>query len=269
MSFEKLSSRDMVGKTHMERTSALMYFLSVDAALKHFDATMLDLNPDNLNGINSRKQVELEFTKLVLVGNSASGLGQVTELGKIEWGGNPPEKRISSNFFTVPVKKASNQTAPFYYPSRPTNSALFKMGQAATGKQWGICFHDDWKSNFLRILASVKSSTPSLDFAVFVCRDLPIDIEDLDIFTALEKLLKKKFTKNFADYWKTRIDKEKILARNIESPFAQKYSQFTTSYTQPRNPMKKYELMNKSQLKERIYHLESMIAMVGLSNRID
>jgi hypothetical protein len=261
-SFENLSSRGMAGKTHMERTSALMYFLSVDAALKYFNATMLDLNPDNLNGVNSRKQVELEFTKLVLVGDTASGLGQVTELGKVEWGGTSPEKRISSNFFTVPMKKASNQSAPFYYPSRPTNSALLKMGQAATGKHWGICFHDNWKPNFLRILATAKSSTPSLDFAVFVCRDSLIDNGELNLFTALGKQLTKRFTKNLSDYWIARIEKEKVLARDVEAPFAAKYSQFTTSYTHPRSTTKKYDLMKKSELIKRIYHLESIMKNV-------
>lgn len=228
-SFERLSSRDMAGKTHMERTSALMYFLSVDAAFKHFDVTMLDLNPENLNGLNGRKQLELEFTKLVLVGNSNSGVKQVIELGKIESGGTPPEKRISSNFFTVPLKKASNQAAQFFYPSRPTKCPLFKMGQEATGKQWGICFHDDCMPNFLRILATVKSSTPSLDLAVFVCRDSAIDDGVLDIFTALGKQLTKKFTKNLADYWIGKIDKEKVLARGFEAPFAAEYAQFASS----------------------------------------
>jgi hypothetical protein len=242
----------------MERTSALMYFLSVDAVFKHFGASCLDLNPDSLEGKNSRKQVELEFTRLVLVGNSHGGVRQVTELGKIEEAGTHPEKRISSNFLTVPLKKATNQTTPFFYPSRPKNP-LFKMGLVATGKKWGVSFHDNWMTNFLAILTTIKGSTPSLDLAVFVCRDSAIDDEAADIYTALEEQLKKRFTRNLADFWIQRIEKEKVMARGVETPFADHHAPFANYYKQTIAPVKQYEQMKKSELIDRIRQLESML----------
>lgn len=257
-SFERLSSRNTMGKTHMERTSALMYFLSVDAAFKQFGVSCLDLNPDNLEGKHSRKQVELEFTRLVLVENSQGGVKQVTELGKIDEAGTHPEKRISSNFLTVPLKKASNQTTPFYYPSRPKHP-LFKMGFAATEKQWGVSFHDDWESNFLSILTTIKGPTPALDLAVFVCRDCAIDDGAADIFTALQEQLKKRFTRNLADFWIKRIEKEKVMARGIEAPFADHHAPFASFYKQVHAPVKRYEQMKKSELIDRIHQLESML----------
>lgn len=257
-SFERLSSRNTTGKTHMERTSALMYFLSVDAAFKHFGVSSLDLNPESLDGKNSRKQVELEFTRLVLVGKSHSGVRQVTELGKIEEAGIHPEKRISSNFLTVPLKKASNQATPFYYPSRPKHP-LFKMGRAATGKQWGLSFHDHWMANFLAILTTIKGSTPSLDLAIFVCRDCAIDDGANDIFSALEEQLKKRFTRNLADFWIQRIEKEKVMARGIDVPFADHHVPFASFYKQAPAPVKRYEQMKKSELIDRIHQLESML----------
>jgi hypothetical protein len=258
-SFERLSSRNTTGKTHMERTSAMMYFLSVDAALKHFGVSSLDLNPDNLTGRNNRKQVELEFTKLVLVGNSHDGVKQVTELGRIEEAGTHPEKRISSNFLTVPLKKASNQTTPFYYPSRP-KSPLFKMGLAATSKKWGVSVHDNWMSNILAILTTIKGATPWLDLAVFVCRDCAIDDGTADIFSALKGQLKMRFTRDLADFWVQRIDKEKIMARGVETPFSDHYAPFADSYKQPHAPTKPYEQMRKSELIDRIHQLESILA---------
>ncbi|GAB5606357.1 hypothetical protein [Sideroxyarcus sp. TK5] len=258
-SFERLSSRNTTGKTHMERTSALMYFLSVDAVFKHFGVSSLDLNPDSLEGKNSRKQVEMEFTRLVLVGNSHGVVRQVTELGKIEEAGTHPEKRISSNFLTVPLKKASNQTTPFYYPSRPKHP-LFKMGFAATGKKWGVSFHDNWMTNFLAILTTIKGATPSLDLAVFVCRDCAIDDGAADIFTALEEQLKKRFTRNLADFWVQRIEKEKVMARGVEAPFADHHALFASFYKQAPAPVKQYEQMKKSELIDRIHQLESMLA---------
>ena len=259
-SFERLSSRNTTGKTHMERTSALMYFLSVDAAFKHVGGSSLDLNPESLDGKNNRKQVELEFVRLVLVGNSHGGVRQVTELGKIDEAGTHPEKRISSNFLTVPLKKASNQATPFYYPSRP-KCPLFKMGLAATGKQWGLSFHDDWMSNFLAIQTTIKGSTPSLDLAVFVCRDCAIDDGVADIFTALEEQLEKRFTKNLADFWIQRIEKEKVMARGVDDPFADHHAPFASFYKQAPAPVKRYEQMKKSELIGRIHQLESMLGI--------
>jgi hypothetical protein len=243
----------------MERTSALMYFLSVDAAFKHFDVNILDLNPDSLDGKNNRKQVELEFTRLVLVGNSHGGVRQVTELGKIEEAGTHPEKRISSNFLTVPLKKASNQTTPFYYPSRP-KYPLFKMGLSATGKKWGVSFHENWMPNFLAILTTIKGPTPSLDLAVFVCRDCAIDAGAEDIFTALEEQIRKRFTRNLANFWIQRIEKEKAMPRGVEVAFADHHVPFANFYDQAPAPVKQYAQMKKSELIARIHQLESMLA---------
>lgn len=257
-SFERLSSRDKTGKTHLERTSALMYFLSVDATFKHFDVSTLDLNPDSLHGKNNRKQVELEFTRLVLVGNSHGVVRQVTELGRIEEDGTHPEKRISSNFLTVPLKKASNQSTPFYYPNRP-KFPLFKMGLAATGKKWGVNFHENWKTNFLAIMTTIRGSTPLLDLAVFACRDCAINDEATDIFTALEEQLKKRFTKDLADYWIQRIEKEKAMPRGAEVVFSDHHASFANAYKQASSPVKKYTQMTKSELIARIHQLESKL----------
>jgi hypothetical protein len=257
-SFERLSSRNKTGKTHMERTSALMYFLSVDAAFKHLSVSILDLNPDSLDGKNNRKQVELEFTKLVLVGNSHGSIKQVIELGEIEDASTHPEKRISSNFLTVPLKRASDQTTPFYYPSRP-KSPLFKMGHAATGQKWGVSFHENWKANFLVILTTIKGSTPLFDLAVFVCRDSEFNDGTADIFSALEAQLKKKFTQRLADFWIQRIAKEKAMPRDVEIAFSDRYAPFASAYKLASAPVKKYTQMTKLELITRIHQLESML----------
>lgn len=257
-SFERLSSRSNTGKTHMERTSALMYFLSVNAAFKYFDVSILDLNPDSLDGKNNRKQVELEFIRLTLVGNSSGRLRQVTELGKIEENGTHPEKRISSNFLTVPLKKASNQTAPFYYPSRP-KYPLFKMGFVATGKKWGVSFHENWNSNLLMILTTIKGSTPLLDLAAFVCRDCTLDDEAGDLFSVLEEQLRKRFTRSLADFWIDRIQKEKAMPRGNEIVFADHHISFADFYKHAHAPTKQYTEMKKSELISRIHELEAML----------
>lgn len=256
--FERLSSRNTTGKVHLERTSALMYFFAVDAACKYLGLSTLDLNPDSLDGKNCRKQVELQFSKLVLIENSANGIKQVIELGKIEEGGTSPDKRISSNFLTVPLKKASDQMEASYYPRRP-NAPVLKMGLSATGKKWGVSVHDDWQSNLLHLLSTIVSPTPSLDLAIFVCRDNAHDADEVDLFSALNEQLKKKFTKNTANFWISKINKEKILSRCIEVTFSDQYFSLEALNTRKPVMIKRYEQMKKSDLIHLIRQLESKL----------
>lgn len=259
--FERLSSRNIGGKVHLERTSVLMYFLSVDATCQHFGASCLDLNPDSSEGKYNRKQVEIEFTKLVLVESAHDGLKQVNELGKIDIDGTSPEKRISSNFLTVPLKKASSQMEPYYYPRRP-KAPVLKMGPSATGKKWGVGYHDEWTTNFLTLLASIKSSTPLLDLALFVCRNCAFDDGVSDIFPALGAQLEKRFTKDMADFWISRIGKERVLALRIDVPFVDHYLSFAR-YHKGVTTFKRYDQMKKTELIGRIHQLESMMGLTG------
>ena len=262
-SFERLSSLNATGKSHLERTSALMYFLSIDTTFKYLNARgCLDLDPESSEGKNNRKQVELEFARLVLLGKTSDDkVMQVVELGKIDETGTQPEKRISSNFLTVPLKKASNQTAPFYYPSRP-KAPLLKMGFSATGKRWGIGYHEDWAANFLLMLTTVNSKTPLIDLAIFICRDCVFDDRTIDIFQAIKEQLEKRFTNGIANFWTQRIEKEKILYTLVDIPFAEQKESFANFY-RPRQSGKRYEQMKKSELIVRIHELESMLGIIN------
>lgn len=258
--FERLSPRSDAGKVPMERTSVLMYFLAVDAACKHLDKMCLDLNPESLEGKNYRKQVELEFTRLVLVEHTDGELKQVTELGKIDTSATSPEKRISSNFFTVPLKKAADQTEPYNYPRRPAAPVLI-MGAAATGKKWGISHHENWGKNLLVLLADIKSPTPFLDLAIFVCRDCAFDDSADDLVLAIAEQLQKRFTKKMADFWMDKIQKEMVFARHVgDAPFVRHHFSFVGSYMQESVPSKRYDRMTKSELIARINELESMLS---------
>lgn len=263
-SFKRLSSRNQTGKTHLERTSGLMYFLAFDAACKQVGQNCLDLNPDSLEGKNNRKEVELQYSKLVLVDNSRESLKQVAELGEIHIGGTAPEKRISSNFFTVPLKKASSQSESYHYPRRPP-APLFKMGLVATGKKWGVDYHDDWTTNFPTFLSEIKESTPTLDLAVFVCRDCSIDNKFNDLIAAVSDQLSRRFTKKMADFWTAKIEKERILARHIDAPFIEYHSAFVNNWINDTAEIRGYEKMKKGELIERIHFLEALLT----ENEID
>lgn len=261
LSFQRLSSRNSNGKSHLERTSALMYFLSISAAFKHFTTDCLDLNPESFEGKNNRKQIELEFTRLVLLEKSSNGQKQVTELGKIAVGGTIPEKRISSNFFTVPLKKASSQKEPYNYPRRP--APLITMGHTATGIKWGVECHEDWSSNLPFFLTETKGSTPMLDLSIFVCRDCSFDDESTDVISAIKDQIEKRFPQKLADYWISRIEKEKLLARHIEAPFVEQYSYFA-NICMNGLPPKDYTEMKKAELIQRIKNLEVILFHNGI-----
>ncbi|WP_373085440.1 hypothetical protein [Sneathiella sp.] len=263
LAFKRLSSRKREGKAHLERTSALMYFFAVDAACKSLNVPSLDMNPDSLIGKNNRKQVELEFTKLVLVCSVPDGISQVIELGKIEFGGTSPEKRISSNFFTVPLKKASSQKNPYFYPGRP-KAPLLMMGQSATGMQWGIQYHENWEMNFPRLLTEIREATPHLDLAIFLARDQPIDKSVSILQEAVKIGLSNIFSKNIVEYFEKKISQESMFARHINKPFVDHYAQFSKIYRNEPSTKICYVAMNKSELISRIVNLENLLKSNGI-----
>jgi hypothetical protein len=224
-SFKRLSSRKDKGKTHLERTSALMYFLALDAACKSSGSTRLDLDPEKVDGKNNRKAIELEFTKLVLLDRSPGRIMQVSELGKIDSSAKEPEKRISSNFLTVPLKKASEQSDPYFYPKRPA-TPLIGLGQPATGLKWGLGYSTDWQANLPKLLSEIKESTPFTDLAIFVFRDAEFPDDKTDYLQALSCAISDRYTAQMSAFWIDRIEKEKVLARHISKPFSQKHQAF-------------------------------------------
>lgn len=268
--FERLSSRNLAGKTHQERTSAILIFLAIDAACHKFNATILDLNPESLTGKNHRKYVELEFTKLVLIYHFLDGLEyfrtsgnskQVLEFGRIDTPPKSPEHRISSNFLTVPLKKASNQMEASYYPNRPKNYPLLKMGTISTGLKWGVGYFENWESNLPFLFMDIKSPTPFLDLAIFVCRDKSFSDQSCDLVPALIEQLKIQFTKKLVDYWAAKIKKERTLYRVLGEPFQKDYQSFTDIFKSPPRPAKTYNQMNKPELIARIHELEALLIL--------
>lgn len=259
VSLKRLGSREQVGKKHLERTSVLMYFLAFDATCNFFETKVLDFNPDSLDGKNCRRQFEVEFTKSILLERTQDNLKQVIELGKINVNGTSPEQRISSNFFSVPIKKSSGQKEPYYYPRRPS-APLLKMGFAATGKKWGIEYHDDWQLNMPVFLSDIKEATPFLDLALFICRDCSFDDKAIEIFSVIGGQLKKRFTKKMVDYWVGKIDKEKVMARHIENPFVSYYASLASVHKDDAAFPTGYEQMKKVDLIDHILYLEKILS---------
>jgi len=214
--FKRLSLKEEGGKVGVERTSALMYFLAYDAIAKKLQKRSFNLDPNNAEGLNNRKEMELEFERCVLLSRDKNGrIRQVKELGKIEKGGTPPGKRISSNFLTVPLKKASQSSDRSFYPKRP--APVLEMGLASTGLPWGITAYENWNDNFPLLLSDVKSRSPFTDLAIFLFRYVPIINDDLQAF--LIDNIRSRFTEKFATFWKKRICKERMFFKYKGTPF--------------------------------------------------
>jgi hypothetical protein len=225
ISFKRLSSRKPEGKTHMERTSALMYFLAFDAVSKSQGQPVVNFDPDKMDGKNNRKFIELEFTKLVLLSNELNKITQVSELGKIDRASKHPEKRISSNFLTVPLKKGSDHSTPYYYPKRPA-TPLMKLGQAATGQKWGIEHSDEWKLNLPIFLSDVKYSSPFTDLAIFIFRDTSFGDDSIDYSDMLTAAMGMRFTNELSEFWHERIEKERLFAKHVKLPSSKEHEPF-------------------------------------------
>jgi len=217
-SFGRLSSRNKVGKTHLERTSALMYFLAFDAVVRQKNNHPLDFNPRSAEGKNNRDAMTLEYARLVQLQNTPDGqIRHIANLGRVDTGGIPPDKRISSNFFTVPLKKASQSAKRQTYPNRP--APLLKMGLSSTGLGWGIDYDDDWKINLPKMMSEMKGGSPFTDLAIVVFRGARYETNREYLVKALTDKIPSKYTEDLARYWAKKIDTESPLIKQIDDPY--------------------------------------------------
>jgi hypothetical protein len=192
---------------------------------------------------------------LVLICNRNGKIFQVCELGKIAGSEKSPEKRISSNFLTVPLKKASEQTQPSYYPRRPS-TPLIKMGPAATGIKWGMEIHEDWKQNFPKLFSEIVGPTVFTDLSIFIFKDNKFSNSPSNYIEALSPALRERFTSELAEFWIEKIKKEQVLVKHIVDPFVSNHEPMLKS----RNDLKDGEnFQDVKSMKKRIQYLEELL----------
>jgi hypothetical protein len=261
-SFKRLASRKLEGKTWLERTSSLMYFLAFDAVTKKMGQQRLDFDPERKEGKENRRLIELEFLKLVLVDNRHGRISQVCELGKISKVSQAPEKRLSSNFLTVPLKKASQQAEPYHYPKRPS-TPLIKMGQRATGVNWGMERHENWRENLPKFFSEVRTSTVFTDLAIFVMRDTEFrQPQTSNYVDVLSELLKERYSTELSIFWIEKIKKDDFMVKHITNPFSDTHESFLKKYEQSEN---RSNLTNETSKDERILYLEGLLHQHGIT----
>ena len=261
--FRRLAPSDSTGKSPLERTSALMYFLAFVATVKNLGCCPLDLNPDTTDGKNNRSAMGVEFAKLVLLkASSDRRVRQIFTLGQVKIGDKTPEKRISSNFYTVPLKKASESAKASDYPYRP--APLLKMGQVATGLKWGMSYHDAWRDNFQKFFTEIKSNTPFTDLAIFVFRNECLPDGYDNVRDALSCNMQERFGADVATFWSCHMNTEKVFFKHGNDPFCDVYHESLTesefSAVGGASDREALQALDKAALIDRVTYLEDLLA---------
>jgi hypothetical protein len=118
------------GKTNLERLNSLSYWMAIDRVLRIQNESQLDLNPRSLEGEVNRNLLRIEFASISELCRHA-GASVVWKIpGVSAEVVVDAAKRISSNFLTTPVKRAS-ASGPSKWPRRPQGKALVELGLGA------------------------------------------------------------------------------------------------------------------------------------------
>ena len=240
-----------------------MYFLAFDEIVKSKKVTPpINFDPESSDGELYRKFLTIYYSKFVRVSKSEEfGELQITNLGEVDKNGTPPEKRISSNFLTVPLKKAAQAKNPMGYPKRP--APLLSMGRVADGMNWGIDYHPGWKIIFTKFLEGRKTKTPFMDLAIFVLRDSDLKVGQGGVLEAVYSGLKELFSEPLADFWISHIKFEKKLANFPSLETQEKCSKILEKVGWQMTNKKKTEA--ELLLMKRIDYLEGILKKKGIS----
>lgn len=203
-SFIRLRQNIVEGKSGVERTSALMYFLAYDAV--GGDQAPITLDPNTAAGRANRDELTREYCRLVTVRViGPREIWSITDLGLVTRNGNTPAKRISSNFLTVPLKKASHRSSVVAYPNRPR--PLLNLGNGLGVGGWGIAPHPAWKTNLPVFLSERITKWPFTDLAIFVLRDSDFT-RRTSLQETIESLLSDRFSIPLSSFWIEQIGRE-------------------------------------------------------------
>ena len=224
-SFERLREIVPEPKAGQEVTSAIFYLLSFERAREALGCgTTLSLDPCTLDGRRVRTLMRDEFSKLsVLCSHPVPGIFvNAPDLGAYACERKSPDKRIGSNFFTVPLKKASQSASPIDYPNRK-HGPLLVLGPLRADSKWCIKRHPEWLNTLRQMLAERSTRTPFTDLAVFIFRNSKCSYTS-DLPEALCELVRSHFCKDFADEVCDQILSERQRLAFKEEPFSKTFA---------------------------------------------
>ncbi|OMF56537.1 MoxR family ATPase [Paenibacillus sp. FSL R5-0766] len=195
--YRMLQPLEQGGKLGRETTSGLAYFFSLDRLQKKLGLEIIDLHPESAD----RQEFISMFIETLMVGRDEQNNElQATSLGFIEVGASSLEKKVSSNFLTVPVKKGSRQQELLPYPGRPGPLVNLGLDTGIHGK-WGITKNPEWKDNFLKFINRRLCGSNTFPLIVFLLRNRPLlNLESDNPYTILKSSLGDIVTEETADF---------------------------------------------------------------------
>lgn len=259
-SFNRLGPKLSVGKSHLERTSCLMYFFALDAVSLRLKFEVVDFDPSSELGKISRRLMDSEFSRLILFSSSNGIYTQLTGLGKIENLTKSPSMRIASNFYSVPLKNAASSSGEYSYPRRP-DKPILSMGKSSTGHVWGVKKHQSWKTNLPVMFQHSSSPTPFTDIAIYVLRNHRFSEYGGEYYEVFENALLSKFSPELVEYWMNKLSSEKVYCAHIRDVFTKtnEKSKIASAFT---DDVRKDSL---SALQDRIKYLEQVLNKNGIN----
>ncbi len=257
-SFERLREIVPEPKAGQEVTSAIFYLLSFERARHERGCeSVLCLDPTTPEGARVRMLMRDEFSKLsVLCEHPMPGVFvNAPDLGSHACERKSPDKRIGSNFFTVPLKKASQGAAPLDYPNRK-HGPLLVLGPLRADSNWCIRRHPDWLETLRQMLAERNSRTPFTDLAIFMFRTTKCPYSS-DLSESLGELVRSQFCPDFAEDFCSQLMSERQRLSVKDEPFTEAFSNCFKDLV--RASVTYSEQADVRSLKKRIAYLEQLL----------
>jgi len=265
-SFERLREIVPEPKAGQEVTSAIFYLLAFERARQALGCrAILSLNPCTSEGRRARTLMRDEFSKLsILCEHPVPGVFvNAPDLGSYACERKSPDKRIGSNFFTVPLKKASQSASAIDYPNRK-HGPLLVLGPLQADSKWCIRRHPKWLHTIRQMLAERSTRTPFTDLAVFIFRNAKCAYSS-DLPEALCELVRSHFCEDFATEFCAQILTERQRLSVKEEPFAE---DFANCFKHLADVSANDSQKNDPQvLKARISYLEQLLVAHNIPHR--
>ncbi len=162
------------GKTGMERTSILATFLSFDRLERDLSAASIDLS----DGTIARNLIKDYYHDCLTMGELHGKPYEVVDFGWIQDAGTRQlASRLSSNFLTTGLKRASELANPSDWPRRP-KAPLLQLGLPLEGKRWGVAKHPDWMTNLETVFGDRICGLNTFPLIVFLLRHQELEFID-------------------------------------------------------------------------------------------
>ncbi len=212
------------GKTGMERTSILATFLAFDRLERDLSAASIDLS----DGTIARNLIKNYYHDCLTMGELHGTPYEVVDFGWIQEAGTRQlASRLSSNFLTTGLKRASELANPSDWPRRP-KAPLLQLGLPLEGKRWGVAKHPDWMTNLETVYGDRICELNTFPLILFLLRHIELEFFD-DPLLFLKNGLSTIYTPNLVEWLITHamipanwsisyFSKEDNLSMNTISP---------------------------------------------------